>query len=295
VTTARRLEALEAALSPTELVLRWLTEAQAYDDFGSYFRTLLDVDPDDFPMDRLAREAREGAKQRSRGLPRAEADRAVRRATIEACVRVQLVLRINEQSQAFLDREGLILTALTAHVGLVIGESAERLKANPLRLLVQDRDLLLGRVTELHSFETGRIWVEARYLAGMAADFPAARRAWRSSGRAPRRWPSWRCGWPNSTAPSRLPRTIRRPSTSGWRSSSPTSSSPPDPRPTTSSATADGRSSWRSAGSGRSWRPKELAASPTRAPRQHYELIVSQPGATATLSQLCQKPFDSLF
>ena len=178
MTTERRLTGLEASLSPTELVLRWLSEAHAYDDFGSYFRTLLDVDPSNFPMDRLAREARESAKQRSRGLPRAEADRAVRRATIEACVRVQLVLRINEQSQAFLDREGLILTALTAHVGLVIGESAERLKANPLRLLVQDRDLLLGRVTELHAFETARTQVETRYLAGMAADFPAARRAW---------------------------------------------------------------------------------------------------------------------
>ncbi len=95
---------------------------------------------------------------------------------IEACV--QLVLRINEQSQAFLDREGLVLTALTAHVGLVIGESAERLEANPLRLLVQDRDLLCGRVNELHAFETARTQVEQRYLSGMAADFPAARRAW---------------------------------------------------------------------------------------------------------------------
>jgi hypothetical protein len=178
VTTGRRLTGLEASLSPTELVLRWLTEAHAYDDFGSYFRTLLDVDPSNFPMDRLAREARDSAKQRTRGRPRAEADRTVRRAMIEACVRVQLVLRINEQSQAFLDREGLILTALTAHVGLVIGESAERLKANPLRLLVQDRDLLIGRVTELHAFQTARTQFAPRSLAALAADFPAARRAW---------------------------------------------------------------------------------------------------------------------
>ncbi len=79
MSAGRRLDALEAALSPAELVLRWLAEAHAYDDFGSYFRALLDVDPADFPMDRLAREARESAKQRSRGRPRAEADRAVRR------------------------------------------------------------------------------------------------------------------------------------------------------------------------------------------------------------------------
>ena len=77
VTAGRRLEALEAALSPTELVLRWLAEAHAYDDFSSYVRMLLDVDPGDFPMDRLAREARASAQQRSRGLPRAEADRAM--------------------------------------------------------------------------------------------------------------------------------------------------------------------------------------------------------------------------
>lgn len=36
----------------------------------------------------------------------------------------------------------------------------------------------LGRVNELHAFETARTTVEARYLDGLAADFPAACRAW---------------------------------------------------------------------------------------------------------------------
>lgn len=38
---ARRVAALETALSPTELVLRWLEEAHAFGDLESYVRSLL--------------------------------------------------------------------------------------------------------------------------------------------------------------------------------------------------------------------------------------------------------------
>jgi hypothetical protein len=178
MTTARRLGALEASLSPTELVLRWLAEAHSYDNWESYMRALLDVDPGDFPMDRLTREARTSAQQRSRGRPREEAERAVRTAVIDAGVRFQIVLNVNVRSQDFLDREALVNAALTAHVGLAVNCSEERLKAEPLRMLVQARDLLFRRVNELHAFETARTTVEARYFDGTTVDFPAVRRAW---------------------------------------------------------------------------------------------------------------------
>jgi hypothetical protein len=38
MTTERRLAKVEAALDPKELVLRWLAEAHAYDDFTAYAR-----------------------------------------------------------------------------------------------------------------------------------------------------------------------------------------------------------------------------------------------------------------
>jgi hypothetical protein len=46
--------------------------------------------------------------------------------------------------------------------------------------MVQDRDLLFGGVIELHAFETARAQVEARYLAGMTADFPAVTHTWKA-------------------------------------------------------------------------------------------------------------------
>ena len=177
-TSGRRLAKLEAVLDPTQLVLRWLDEAHAYDDFTAYTRSLVGAGPGAFPMDRLAREAEACAQIRTRGQPRAESEAAVRRSIIAALFRVQLILRINALSAECLEREALVQAALGAHLGLALRQSTGRDGADRLHRLVQYRDLLLGRVTELHAFETARATVEARYLDGMAADFPAARRAW---------------------------------------------------------------------------------------------------------------------
>lgn len=178
MTTAMRLAKLEAALSPTELVLRWLDEAHAYDDLGSYTASLLDADPSTFPMDRLAREARASATERSRGRPRSEADRAVRAAIIAGVFRVQLVLRINVVASDFVDREILVHAALSAYLGLAVEDSASPTRDSALLGVVRCRDLLLGRVAELHALETARGRVEARFLDGAPALFPAGRRAW---------------------------------------------------------------------------------------------------------------------
>ena len=64
MTVASHLAHVEAQLTPTELVLRWLAEAHAYDSFGRYTASLLDADPNAFPMDRLAREGKEARRTR---------------------------------------------------------------------------------------------------------------------------------------------------------------------------------------------------------------------------------------
>ncbi len=176
--TARRLASVEAALTPTQLVLRWLEEVHRYGDMPSFMRSLLDRPIGDFPMDRLCREARETAMVRSRGSPSADIDKAVRRSLVETMFRGQLVLGINVRSQEILDREGLIYVALVSQIAIAISVPDAPLEDTPLARLLQARDLLIGRVTELHAFETARSRVEARYLDGVAADFPAARRAW---------------------------------------------------------------------------------------------------------------------
>lgn len=176
--TARRLARVEAALTPTQLVLRWLEEAHRYEDMPSYMRSLIDLPIGDFPMDRLCREAKETAMVRSRGRPTADIDKAVRRSLVETMFRGLLVLGINVRTQDLLDREGLIYVALVSQVAIAINVPDAPVEAAPLARLVQARDLLIGRVTELHAFETARSRVEMSYLEGGAADFPAARRAW---------------------------------------------------------------------------------------------------------------------
>jgi hypothetical protein len=81
LTAERRLAAIVASLSPTELVLRWLAEAHAYDDFTTYSESLFDQDPSNLPMDRLARQAQTSARSRSRGRPKEDVAAAVRKAS----------------------------------------------------------------------------------------------------------------------------------------------------------------------------------------------------------------------
>jgi len=178
VTVASRLARVEASLSPTELVVRWLAEAHAYDDLGSYSAALLDADPSTLPMDRLARETKASATERSGGRPRAEAERAVRAAIIAAVFRVQLVLRINVIAEAFVECEVLVQAALSAYLALTVEGTASPARDRALPRVVRCRDLLLGRVTELHAMETARDRVEARFLDGAPALWPAGQRAW---------------------------------------------------------------------------------------------------------------------
>src|SRR6266498_2921616 len=178
MTAERRLAAIEASLSPTELVLRWLAEAHAHDDFKTYTETLVDQDASNLPMDRLAREAQTSARARSRGLPKEDVAAAVRKALVETIFKAQLVLRINALTQEFIDREVLIDGALSAHLGLAVhAGSGQPIDKAPVGL-VQVRDVLFARVMELHAFEMARAAVERKHLDGATALFPAAVREW---------------------------------------------------------------------------------------------------------------------
>src|SRR6266568_1747517 len=99
---ARRLDRVEAGLSPTELVVQWLTEAHAFDDFPAYTRSLVAVEPPVFPLDRLAQAAKANATSQARGLPREEAVSAINGSIVATVFRFKLVLRIISLAQEFL-------------------------------------------------------------------------------------------------------------------------------------------------------------------------------------------------
>jgi len=178
MTTAdRRLDKVEAGLTPTALVLRWLAEAHTYDDFTAYTRSLVQSEPPVFPLDGLANEAEATARQQTRGLSREEARAAIRKAVVDTVFRVLLVIRLSVLTQEFLDREGLIQAALSAHLALAIDADDRHAEKSTLPI-ARFRDLLIGRVSELHALEAARLEVERRYLDGVPALFPAGQRAW---------------------------------------------------------------------------------------------------------------------
>ena len=176
MTLERRLAKIDETLSPSQLVLRWLVEAHAFGDVPAYVASLLEKDPPVAPLDRLAREAIQGARTSMRGKRLELVDAGVRSALRETVFRYELVLRINVTAHDLVDREGLIDAALGARVGLVTTQ--EKREPKDFEWLAQLRDLLAFRVSELRSTAEARTLVEGRYLDGHETLFPDLARAW---------------------------------------------------------------------------------------------------------------------
>jgi hypothetical protein len=181
MTAERRLARVETLLSPTEHVLRWLAEAHRYDDFDAYSHAIFALGPGALPLDRLVREARDSAEAGARGTSREQRDETVRAAIGQTVFLFHLVLRAIELAQTALDREALMCTALSAHLGLVVaGEGTARYSVFPSRAdgLTALRGGAVARSAELRALETARERVEARYLGGHPALLPATARSW---------------------------------------------------------------------------------------------------------------------
>jgi hypothetical protein len=180
MTLERRLARLKDSLSPTQLVLRWLEEAHACGSLEAYVRSILDLPSDRQPLDRLCREADEGARARLRGKPAEQVQAAVRSDLRETVFRYLLVLRIYETTRDLLDREALIDAALSAHISLLTTEGRAERRRDPsyAARFAAYRDLLTFRVGELRALEEARTIVESRYLDGHAALFPDVAAAW---------------------------------------------------------------------------------------------------------------------
>jgi hypothetical protein len=174
MTLSRRLAKIEEALTPTQLVLRWLAEAHAFGDLEPYVASLLAGDPPVAPLDRLAREAVHGARTAMRGKRPELVDAAVRKALRETVFRFELVMRINVTTKELLDREELISALFAAQLALLLcNESKERLSdESHLRRLELCRRVTLLRVNELLASREARSSVEARYLDGHSSLFP---------------------------------------------------------------------------------------------------------------------------
>lgn len=174
MTLSRRVAKVEEALSPTQLVLRWLAEAHAFGDLESYVASLLAGDPPVAPLDRLAREVAHGARTAMRGKRSELVDAAVRSALRETVFRFELVMRINVTTKELLDREELISALFAAQLAMLLSEGSGKHPPDDshLRRLELCRRVTLLRVNELLASREARSSAEARYLEGHSALFP---------------------------------------------------------------------------------------------------------------------------
>jgi len=178
------MAALEASLTPTQLVLRWLHEAHGHGSIDAYVSAIL---VDDAPLDRLARDAAASVRTNLRGKPAAQIDGAVRKALRVTVFRFELVMRINVMAHELLEREQLLDALLVAQLAMLASEDPEsRHDEIHRRRLTLMRDLLLGRVAELEAIAEARTLAEERYLDGLPALFPDAIKAWDAQLRATR-------------------------------------------------------------------------------------------------------------
>lgn len=176
MTASRRLSKLESSLTPTQLVVRWLDDAHAHGSFVDYGRALLDVEPDDLPINRLAREARRSALSALTSHRRDEEAKAVAKALRETLFRFFLVLRINVTTHEQMEKEIYIEAATASMVALLVEQDRD----------VDDYDHRLGhaclvmmtRVADLEALAAARRLAAERYLDGREALFPAEVATW---------------------------------------------------------------------------------------------------------------------
>jgi hypothetical protein len=119
MTLARRLAAVESALTPTQLVLRWLEEAHAFGGLEAFVRSQLAAESFAPPLDQLAHAAADGARAGLKGKPRDEVGKAVDTAIRETVFRFELVLRINVVSHELIERELLLDGVFSAQLALL--------------------------------------------------------------------------------------------------------------------------------------------------------------------------------
>lgn len=179
VTTERRLEAIEASLTPTQSVLRWLNEAHAYGSLEANVDATLDQKLDDFPANRLCREAERSARATVGSRSPEQVNRAIHKARRETLFRFELVNRINVTAHEVLEKEELLRTAALAFLALLAGQSEQaRRGAAHRETLERTLEILLGRVTELEAAGQARMLAEQRYLDSSPVLFPDVRGAW---------------------------------------------------------------------------------------------------------------------
>jgi hypothetical protein len=183
VTLARRLAKLEASRTPTEIVLAWLAEVQAYPTLPEYVASLTDAPTEGWPLGRIGGQVETAVRASVKGKP-GDVWQAVRRSVGEAFVLFELVLRLNVDGRSICDMEGLRWALLTKWLGVLSAEAelAEGThlgdQAHALREAQDWRGVLALSLTALYTEQAARASLEQAYFAGRSVLFRELAQDW---------------------------------------------------------------------------------------------------------------------
>jgi len=93
--TERRLEKVEASLTPKQQVLRWLDQVHGFQAEDKYYEWLKDQPASELPRVRMVEVAGDAARRAMRGEPEEVIERAARDAERDVIFLTELVLQVN--------------------------------------------------------------------------------------------------------------------------------------------------------------------------------------------------------
>jgi len=177
MSTTEQYRRVMESLTPVQLVLAWLTEAQQYGSLEAYARSTLDRDD---PALRLPGQIRAATNRALRGHPRIDARAATRAAVHEGLLAYELVLTLNGVASRFALLAGLRL-ALAAELGrgrVRTFTRTERPAPDVLATHGRWQAIEAGVLEDLEIESAVRAGLERRYLAGHPALFADGRAEW---------------------------------------------------------------------------------------------------------------------
>jgi hypothetical protein len=174
---------LEASRTPTEIVLAWLAEAQAYSTLPEYVASLSDAPKEAWPLWRIGAQVETAVRASVKGNG-ADVWQAVRRSVGDAVVLFELVLHLNVDGLALREHEGLRWALLTTWLGLLSAEAelAEHTghgdPEHAAREAQDWRDVLGLSLTTLYTEQAARASLEQAYFGDRSVLFPALAHDW---------------------------------------------------------------------------------------------------------------------
>jgi hypothetical protein len=158
-----RLEQIESALTPTQAVIAWLDQAQSFDSFEGYARSLIGKPRDEYPLSSLIRQMQASSLARRESKDPGLIQKALRRASRHVIFLFKVCFFVTEEVESRL--RPLALSALLSLEGVRSVGPAAINSTDPGEWVVQ-RFYFERYATEFFSLKAAINFLEDKYFCG---------------------------------------------------------------------------------------------------------------------------------